>query len=205
MSSRSSTSDPNGLCLTTSNTSSLTSNSSNSTSISNISNKFKNALNRKRSQSFIIPEKKSSTLSNSNSISSPNVNIRKPLRNRSLGSIQFSPSQASTPTFENLNIPPMTNHHNHTPSLTQVNHPHALNHRSNSTSTSISISDSESINIMDISPRSPTPLVSPLFKIDEKLQNHEIKINNDEEFFDDIADGILERINKTESKIDWSI
>lgn len=158
-------SDPNGLCLTMSNTSSLVSNSSStiSTTKSNISNKFKNVLNRKRSKSLMIPQPLE------------HFPIRSTNRNKSVSSIQYSPSQSVVSSFENL--------------------------RSNSTS-SISDSDLEG----------PITPITPLFRIKEseiskdKKQNSVIQHN--EEIFDSIADGILEKINdnKNESTtIDWTI
>ncbi|ODQ60067.1 hypothetical protein WICANDRAFT_84034 [Wickerhamomyces anomalus NRRL Y-366-8] len=163
-------SDPNGLCLTTSNTSSLVSTSSINTAKSTITNKFKNALNRKRSKSLISPETlEVSTLKPSN-------------RNKSISSIQYSPTPSTIANFEN-----------------QVVNNMMMNSRSNSTS---SISDTDST--ID----APTTPISPLFKIDEVSKTGEfqnIQIRQNEEMFDSIADGILERISKSETQIDWSI
>lgn len=184
-------SDPNGLSLTTSNTSSLVSNSSSLLSSTNnktntLSKKLKNAvLNRKRSKSFIISDHSIDTPSSLRTFSHPN-------RNRSLSSIQYSPIQMSTMSFENNNNNNSTNYH------------------SISDSTS-SISDTE-LSSMD----GPITPITPLFKINEasrsekftKLeQNPNNKMINNEQFFDTIADGILERINTQgdQNQIDWSI
>jgi len=189
-------SDHNGLCLTTSNTSSLTSNSSSlSTVKSNISIKFKNVLNRKRSQSYILPE---------STPFEPGLNLKtSTTRNKSLGSIQYSPTSSTIASFENLQ----------------------LNTRSNSTT---SISDTESTNL-----ERPITPVTQLFKIEEyddgngngngNLSSHgqyqsfespekspqkcitRVKIEENEEIFDNIADDILETIHRGESNVEWRI